>query len=290
MKLFVKNTCLFFSVCAILFFLMILVLNIKSNPLKSNKFLINNANKIEVLVMGTSHALNGINPEFLSFDAINLAKQNRLLQNDIAIIEKNLSYLNKLKAIVMPADYFTLWFNKDVGSFSSLDRLHFNLKPTIKDHVNHLKLCNFNCEKYPSKNGFIERNNIYSEKDSSEKTFEGKKRVSDWHEHWMPNNEFNKTVKLATSKIDDFIILCDSLNIEVIFVKFPVTNYVRKHYLDSLNKYDLLSYAKQKNWNTINLDNLNFDESLFDDQDHLNKNGAKKATLIIDSALKNLLD
>lgn len=67
-----------------------------------------NADRVETLVLGTSHAFYGINPAYLGPNAFSLANSAQSLQYDKFLLEKYIEKCKNLKRIIIPLSYFTL--------------------------------------------------------------------------------------------------------------------------------------------------------------------------------------
>jgi hypothetical protein len=70
----------------------------------------------EVLVLGTSHALYGINPEYFSLKGYNAANVSQSLFYDKAITLKYLDKLTSLKFVLIDISYFSLWYQVNDGT------------------------------------------------------------------------------------------------------------------------------------------------------------------------------
>ena len=65
--------------------------------------------EIETLVLGSSQSLNAVNPSFLSKKAHNLANTSQSLYYDIALTEKYLDKMPKLKTVCVGIAYFSFF-------------------------------------------------------------------------------------------------------------------------------------------------------------------------------------
>jgi len=73
------------------------------------------AAKVEVLVLGSSHAYRGILPALLGPHAFSFAGVSQSLYYDRAILEKYLDSSPSLKTVILPISYFTLESQLDEG-------------------------------------------------------------------------------------------------------------------------------------------------------------------------------
>jgi len=77
--------------------------------------LIANADSIEILVMGSSHAMDGIDPNQFTLYTHNLAFGAQSIYFDRRIVEKYLSDLPRLKYVLLNLEFNSLYFDHDEG-------------------------------------------------------------------------------------------------------------------------------------------------------------------------------
>ena len=77
--------------------------------------LIANADSIEILVMGSSHAMDGIDPNQFALYTHNLAFGAQSIYFDRRIVEKYLSDLPRLKYVLLNLEFNSLYFDHDEG-------------------------------------------------------------------------------------------------------------------------------------------------------------------------------
>lgn len=75
-----------------------------------------NANDVETLVLGNSHTYYGIQPKYLKGNAFNLANPSQLLEHDFFLLKYWSDKYVKLKTVILPISYFTLFAN-DIESY-----------------------------------------------------------------------------------------------------------------------------------------------------------------------------
>ncbi|UPT69463.1 MAG: DUF1574 domain-containing protein [Flavobacterium sp. JAD_PAG50586_2] len=73
------------------------------------------SSEIEVLYLGSSHIYCGINPEFSELKSFNASHVSQSLNYDLAILEKYKDNWSKLKCIVLPVDYFSMYTTIETG-------------------------------------------------------------------------------------------------------------------------------------------------------------------------------
>lgn len=109
MKRFIINTILFlFPLLLIAFFLECKLRSIPNIYSYKSNYLKNNSDNLEVLFLGSSHALYGLNPDYISLNSFNAAHNSQSLNLDLEIYKRYQNDLKKLKYIVLPVSYFSL--------------------------------------------------------------------------------------------------------------------------------------------------------------------------------------
>ena len=99
--------------CAIAF--EILLRNIPNEYSEKREYLDRTAHGIETLILGSSHAFYGVNPEYLSMNAYNAAHVSQSLNYDYYILKKHVENLTNLKMVVIPISYFSLYSDLESG-------------------------------------------------------------------------------------------------------------------------------------------------------------------------------
>ena len=85
------------------------IFQLKAQNFKQNK------NKIEVLILGSSHNKTAINPEFINaFCSSNLAFEGQDIRIDSALFNKTINLLPNLKIVVFELSYHTLEHINDI--------------------------------------------------------------------------------------------------------------------------------------------------------------------------------
>lgn len=74
-------------------------------------FLKNNATNIQIMILGSSHGVTGIDPDSFSKKAFNTANYAQTLDIDYKILDKYQSKLDSLEYIIVPLSYHLLWTN-----------------------------------------------------------------------------------------------------------------------------------------------------------------------------------
>lgn len=304
MKKFIKHTLIFLlPILALLITSELLLRNIPNDYSYKKRYLDLKSNEIEVLYLGSSHIYFGINPEYSKFNSFNAAHISQSLNFDVAILEKYINNWSKLKYILIPIDYFSMyttlesgiekWRVKNYSIYYNINckssnyKLNFEiLNGQLKTNLDRLKSHYLNnstdvtCNKlgwgisYSSKNG----------KDLIETGKTAAKR------HTKDINE-NPFFEENINTVNELIEFAKKSKVKIIFLTCPAY----KTYADNLeqkqlnNTINIISQIADKNSNTIYFNLLNdktFNAEDFYDADHLNEKGAKKLTIKIDSLIR----
>lgn len=88
-----------------------LVRRIPNDYLFKNDYLTRHAQTIELLVLGSSHSYFDVNPVFFSCPAFNAAHVSQSLKYDYFIFEKFKKNFSRLKVVLLPISYFSLFYS-----------------------------------------------------------------------------------------------------------------------------------------------------------------------------------
>lgn len=97
----------------IIFIILEIILRIIPNDYKLKKdYIRTKGDKIENLILGSSHTYKGIKPDYFLPNSFNLAYSSQSLMFDKIILEKYINDLKNLKRVIIPISYFSL--RKDI--------------------------------------------------------------------------------------------------------------------------------------------------------------------------------
>lgn len=266
-------------------------------------YLKSNAAQIETLILGSSHNQNAINPEYLHRPAINLANAGQDVQLDSAVFFKSVQDLPRLNTVILEFDYLTMeekndadyfklpWYNRfydvKLGSVSLLHRL--SVYSSSPAYFNKLIIDEINPKRFKynlNKAGFIINDfpGIMEELkyDSLALARTSNERLKDKH-----TRESIKDFRFNKAKFDAIVKYCGSRNIRVIIIstpmystylnhEIPAKNHRREDYINQLQQLPFVTYFDFEK-------DSRFGVHDFKNDDHLNSNGAKKFSLLIDS-------
>jgi hypothetical protein len=271
------------------------------NDFRNKKqFLDANSEQIQVLILGGSHTLYGINPEYLKEKSYNACQVSQTLDFDLALLKKFNGKWSNLQFIVLPVSYASLF-----------EKLEKSIEPwRIKNYCIYYKMRVSNYFPYYSEilsnkletnfrrlysyyvlnsgNAFCTElgwDTTFSYNSESRDLVKAGKTAAELH-RWADDQYFDEMVLT----LESIIIFAESHKSKIILFTPPAFETYREH-LDQnqlnrsiaaagslANKYDNCFYFNF-------LEDKSFTEIDFYNADHLNKMGAEKLTLRIDSII-----
>lgn len=269
-----------------------------------------NSGTAEMLVLGSSHNQNALNPEYLTLKTINLANASQDVQIDSALFFKYAPQMKSLKAVILELDYFTLeekndkenfrlpWYKRFFGielypiSFYNRVSIYASnpsfFNKLLIDAINprkpkyRLNEYGFIVNDFP---GVMKDENFDSVRlaQTAVERLKGKHRDTSLY-----NLNFNK------AKLNAIINYCTANKINVILLSAPmystyIHNEVAEKNIRKLQYIDSLKTAAP----AVHYFNYENDSRFvvhdFKNDDHLNSDGAKKYTLIVDSVVNTIV-
>lgn len=264
-----------------------------------------NKQNIEVLVLGTSHNQNGVNPKFFSRNTSNLAYASQNIQLDSAVFFSNVKKMKNLKKVVFEMDYHRMDLDTDEKTYRlAWYYMYYGVEIYPVKWINKWSLYSSNMSffnnviwddftkkgnaKVINKYGFVEENYnnefVKFNYDSTVINSKSKERLKNVHKEYS-DTIFEKNKK----RIESIIKYCKKNNIELYFFSSPLyPTYIQnkipkketrfRKYIDYLvNNYHINYYNFE---NTIR-----FKVTDFSNEDHLNAVGAEKYSKIMDSII-----
>mgnify|MGYP005990216155 CR=1 FL=1 len=304
MKKFITKSFLYFIPFIVFLIFVESFITLKSNSFNlKHKYLKDNIHKLQCAFLGSSYTQNAINPEFISRASINLGYGgqdyqinerlfiSKLVNSNIKTIFLELNYNSLIKK--NDSDYFRFgwyyyYYNINLNNLSLINKIY--LYKSSPKYFNNYILTSFSADKYEyniNRYGFITN-------DFPGKFLEFKYNDSLIYNHYKKkrgskkiniNDTFNK------EKINTIINLSNKNNIKIVLIKYPMYSSFRgkffphllkqnKNYIDSL-------LASNQNISYLNFEKDNrFLTTDFKNESHLNSNGAKKLTLIVNEYLE----
>ena len=270
----------------------------------SYSFKIKNFNKVKdsckVLVLGNSEMLKGVNPDFLPQPAFNMAHVSQNFIVDEQIMQKYLPQLPQLKIVILGLSYLS--FGDDLESGEEAWRVafykkyyHLNLKSglDLKDYsytlrytpYESLKMCmkNFKADLINGMqtNGWMKTDSF----DAKDLTDESAKQKAEMH----TRNLKEKNVEMNVRALRNILMMLKEKHIKVLIIAPPVM----RNYYQNLNTYwlaknDSILNSITGEFNPVVINFAEANDSLyttfqngFNDENHLNKNGADRLGILL---------
>lgn len=291
-----------FSVPFILFLLITeyLLRNIPNDYSYKNQYLEKNAKNIETLFLGSSHTYYGINPEYFSGNSFNASHISQTIDLDYKLIKKYAQDFNKLQYIVIPIDYFSLFGRTSTGVESWRMKnynIYYNMKTSINP-TDYLELFSFSLKRnlervkayYCSNKDNLTCSNLgYGNTEIKQLNLIETGETAAKRHTKKEKKYLNESIEI----INKIVSYAENNNKNILFYTSPAY-YTYRDNLDSIqlkvtiNKIDSIS-NKHRNSFYINLmGDDSFIAEDFRDADHLNTNGAKKLTQIINNYIEKI--
>lgn len=266
------------------------------NPYKTkNEWMLKNADKVNTIVLGSSHTYFGVRPEFID-SLYNLANTSQNLKYDYFMLEKYGNLCSNLKTVILPISYSTFFSkgfeNTDSWFYASYYKIYMNCQY-------HSDFSKYNAEIFhPSvyfgkiKSWLLGINNNICDSLGWGLDYSLGKKKQDWD-----NTASTEAAKRHTAENWDFIeenlsyfkkivSYCKIRNIKLVFITTPTWHtYYEKLDKKQLDKmYDIIHGYTEIEYHDYLKDNR-FVEDDFYDGDHLSDVGAKKFTLILNEEI-----
>ena len=261
------------------------------------------ASEIQVLILGSSDAIGGINPAFFSKEAFNMADSSQSLYYDLKIFSKYSSQLKNLRVLIIPVTYLSLQYNFDesLESWRSFfyDRTYgipqrkksrwidvrahslFALYGQQRSLFYALKGFKMNLAPDIFENGYqkIDGSNIASLNES------GGKLAVDIHESEMDPQYFSENVDY----LNQMIRIAKEINATPVIVTPPVSHFYSANidknvYMQMVSTIEEISRQQKVKYLNYFYDS-HFSIEDFLDPHHVNSMGAEKFTKILDKEI-----
>lgn len=310
MKLFIKNIITFLLPFLLVFIALELFLTFSVNTFNSkSRYLKNNLESIEVLILGSSHFQDAINPSYISLKTANLAYGGQDRHMDASLFTKYAPQMSKLKVVILEVD-FTTFNNRTPSNYFRLP-WYYRFYGLETHNVNFLKKISlyasspsfFNNYLYMklSPNSYKYEINIYG---SIENDFPGVFKTYSYNAKALEENYKIEASRLKEKqsdinfqfnrdKLESILSYCKENKIDVVFSETPI--YIEdKDYLNKIinEKYKLILSNLIKNYSIERINykgKLSFNINDFKNFTHLNSDGAKKFSLFLDTELNKLM-
>jgi len=271
------------------------------------KYLDENSEKIQILILGSSGSAYGINPVYFSQNTFNASHMSQTFNFDFKIFSKYKDKFNDLRIIILPVSYPSLWVKLEAGveSWRVKDyTIYYGMNPnSLSDYSEFLThSLSFNFKRL-YKYYFEKKDNIFCSKFGWEESYisgytfgydmekTGVKALSQAVDIYSKDRIkiFEENIQILNS----FAEFCTQKNVKLIFLTPPAYYTYRENlHEDQLNKMlETMNDFVEKhnncyyfNW----IEDTDFTKEDYYDADHLNGLGAEKLSKKLDLYIDSL--
>ena len=260
--------------------------------------LMKQANDIETLIVGPSTMYSGIDPRYLTHKAYNYGLPSSSMPYDVFILNKYIDSCRNLKYVILNLSYLSPYYQ--------LERFGDDSRYAMCYHVYldcniHTKFSKYNLE-IASPGHAIEQiisllhKTEYSYDENGFNRGRGIVDRSKWEqmgkEHAISTTEADKSGYADNMRaLEHAGKLCKERGLSLLIITAPMTSYYRDLFDDGQlsRMYNMASQMEEQFPGTVKyldyLDDERFTDDDFSDDMHLNNEGAKKLTMMINSEI-----
>lgn len=306
---FLKYCAVFFIPVIIAYFILeLLVLEIPINYKVYGNHLNNHSEEIEVMALGSSQMKCAFNPAVSNKSAINFASTSQHHNEDFHILKGTIDRLPKLKTVVLEISCNHLELPHHANDYwkNSIYLKYYNVnafeRPTwTKDKLIYLSNARFYSHKLMDYYFYKTDKSQLNEYGFDTNNFDGAFRKLNYDVNEIEKHKFKiitredlTIFKKNTAYLFEILDYIQKRDLKVIIVTVPLyKTYLHKRNPNIVRRRDsILSVIKTKYDNVVLLDKetdtLQFNVHDFLNENHLNPDGAKKFTAILNRKLDSL--
>jgi hypothetical protein len=263
----------------------------------------NNSGHYKTLILGSSHALHGVNPEYLDESALNIANPIQDLKYDKYLLKTSLLTLNEVSTVILPISYFSLV--RDLDSYIEYWRkyyyIHWMGYPILEPFdINNYSIVIMHPQKIELLSSIYHYFFINDFKLSLSATGW---RIKPSYQIMQGDLELTgkRSAKVHTDikanfydrnlqSLNEIVAICQAKKIKLLLFTPPAYITYRENLnFQQLNKTIATAEKTAKENNNVRYINLLTDNRFikedFSDPDHLNKEGAKKLSILLNKSL-----
>jgi hypothetical protein len=296
MRAFVIKTLIFFLPLLLIEAALEILLRLIPNVYTLKKeYLDKHADDIEILVLGSSHSFFDINPEYFSLNCFNAGNVTQTLNYDLEILKKYDNKWGRLKTVILPVSYFSLYEKLESGSESWRIKnytIYFDLHNSVDLKYHSEILSNkllINLKRIVSY--YIQRNDPVASTSLGWGISYNSKKAQDLNSTGLSAAKRHTTINSGlfsenAATLESIVAFCRIRDIDVILFTPPAYGTYR----DNLEKDQLtrtLNKAAEIAGNNDNclyfnmLSDTTYKAADFYDADHLNETGARRLSLTL---------
>lgn len=252
-----------------------------------NDWMNQHAEEVETLILGSSHAYDGINPDCLGKNAFNLAFPGQTLKFDNYLFFRWVNCYKNLRTVILPISYFSFFYL----DMDQIRETYYSLYMAYPSSVIELEMLCYGPLKIKIEQ-YIEEKNISCHKNGWARKSLSDKDMANWGKDYITASVVRKQtvdswdcIKPNYCLISEIASYCQKHGIKFVMVALPHTKGYNQH-LDEkqLSKtLSLVSSLKQQyglDFYDYREDSRFVDEDFFDES-HLSDVGAEKFTKIL---------
>ncbi|MDN3723886.1 hypothetical protein QRD02_05795 [Aequorivita sp. SDUM287046] len=297
---------MFFTPVVVAFVIMeLLVLNLPINYKYYGQQLNSHSQEIELMGLGSSQMKCAFNPDFADVDAINLSSTSQHHKEDFHILKGTRKRLPNLKFLLLevsfnhlelphhPDDY---WKNSVYLKYYDVNA--FNRSIWFKDRLLILSNNRFYSRKLLEHYFFNSSTEKFNSYGFDTNNFYGTFKELDYDTSKINTNNFRiisredlSIFKKNTDFLYEMLEYAKAENINVILCTLPLyKTYLKKRNPSVVRRRDSVLQMVQKQYSNVILlnretDTIHFNEKDFLNENHLNPNGAKKFTALLNQKI-----
>lgn len=262
--------------------------------------------KIEILILGSSHTYVGLNPFYFKNETFNFANSSQTLDLDAQLFDKVKDDLPQLKTVIIPISYFSYVLALEDGK-SAFKIKNYNIYYNVYSHTfqfkNQFEVLSqspkenwMRCQKFlkfPAAEVFTDSNGFKSKRIGKSKlnATESLNNTLSNHTRDISDELIQLRIKQNAQALQRIIESCKEKNVQVILLTTPV----QTSYLNGLNQAQKENFIQEttaivsknnhvKWFNYLEIDSI-FTSEDFQDVDHLSIAGAKKLSILMNQHL-----
>lgn len=288
MKRFIKQILVFTLLSLIIVIAIEFVVRSSPNPYKNKISLIEEQKKdVQLLVLGSSTTLNGINPSFFDKKTLNMALGGQGIMIDAFLVERYLHQMPDLEAIILPVEYRSLFRPAVFGFPDGLMSYHiyYGFEPDCFSIDNYFEV--FHSKSVRTKLERILRGETPWFSDSL--GFRGENWIGDLEAEiavGTPVENFSDKQILKNIKaLQEIAELSEEANVKLVIVSMPFHKSFRDLASSEqwLFTHSVIDSVTKQYKNSLYLDyySIDFSDSCYLNASHLNIHGAELFSIML---------
>lgn len=310
MRRFLLKILLFSLLPLLLFTAVELIIRLSPNAFIAKAEYIQQNKDIEILILGSSHSQQAIDPSHFSLKAANLAYNGQDLSINEDLFHRYEKELDDLKYVVIELDYHTLEFRQPSDYFR--DPWYYQYHDLERESIRHITKISMYASSPKFFNNFLldKLDNELPKVELNEWGFETNRFWGEFEDLEYDEQKIDKlmnkkpkrhqkisleNLKASKLQLSQLINRCYEMEIGVILVSTPMYKTFDRHKTENKKQHrtQLLDSLLAVHKDLIYLDfeyDKRFKVTDFRDEDHLNPDGAKKFTQILNDTIAGIKD